>query len=202
MGDLLLFSELNVLIFQNGFHEFCRQFKAHQLMAVRLGSSSAGLPPNPAPWNYLWRNEPVIPVTPEEKAKAARKYGMIPEDYEPIGTTDPDMGKFVNYGDYPKMAFEAQNEMPTHYPYDMPELKRDYGWPLHVDDWWLDERKYDSYENEPKIYSPYRLAAGFFLVMPILFYLLTKTPRAYYPALRQGRPNDGKTHYYFEKVDS
>ena len=35
----------------------CRQFKAHQLMAVRLGSSSAGLPPNPAPWNYLWRNE-------------------------------------------------------------------------------------------------------------------------------------------------
>ena len=144
----------------------------------------------------------VIPVTPEEKAKAARKYGMIPEDYEPIGTTDPAMGKFVNYGDYPKMLFEAQNEMPTHYPYDMPELKRDYGWPLHVDDWWLDERKYDSYENEPKIYSPYRLAAGFFLVMPIVFYLCTKTPRAYYPALRQGRPNDGKTHYYFEKVDS
>ena len=36
---------------------FCRQFKAHQLMAVRLGSSSGGLPPNPAPWNYLWRNE-------------------------------------------------------------------------------------------------------------------------------------------------
>ena len=26
-------------------------------MAVRLGSSSGGLPPNPAPWNFLWRNE-------------------------------------------------------------------------------------------------------------------------------------------------
>lgn len=143
-----------------------------------------------------------IPVTPEEKAKAARKYGMIPEDYEPIGTTDPFVGKFVNYGDYPKMQLEAMNEMPTHYPYDTPEHKRDYGWPIHIDDKWLDDRIYDSYENEPKIYSPYRLAAGFFLVMPIIFYVFLNVPKSYYPALRQGRPNDGRQHYEFQRVDS
>ena len=65
------------------------------------------------------------PVTAEEKAKAAAKYGMIPEDYEPYGETGP--GKTYNYGDYPKFEPRSCDERPGHRNYDYLWLKRDFG---------------------------------------------------------------------------
>merc|ERR1719442_302071 len=73
---------------------FSRQIKPQTLVCVRHGSLG-----EPKPWNYIWRPSTTTPVTAEEKAKAAAKYGMIPEDYEPYGETGP--GKTYNYGDYP-----------------------------------------------------------------------------------------------------
>ena len=113
---------------------FNGQLKAHHLVAARQGSGT------PAPWNYLWRpdrkfsNEPRIslfsldlkifdlinyffslvklPVTKEDKAKAARKYGMIEEDYEPLGDTHYSTYGWMDYGDYPKLENKGKNLRP------------------------------------------------------------------------------------------
>ena len=69
------------------------------------------------------------PVTPEEKAKAAAKYGMIPEDYEPYGETEE--GKYYNLGDYPKIKPRGGDERPGYINYDYVWLKRDFG-ELHI----------------------------------------------------------------------
>merc|ERR1712226_1790042 len=51
------------------------------LQQSRMGSGG------PAPWNYLWKPGP-YPKTEEEMCAAAKKYGLIREDYRPY----PDNG--------------------------------------------------------------------------------------------------------------
>ena len=53
-----------------------------------------------------------IPVTKEDKAKAARKYGMIEEDYEPLGDTHYSTYGWMDYGDYPKLENIGKNLRP------------------------------------------------------------------------------------------
>ena len=65
------------------------------------------------------------PVTPEEKAKAAAKYGMIPEDYEPYGETEE--GLDMDLGDYPKIKPRSCDERPGYVNYDYEHMKRDFG---------------------------------------------------------------------------
>merc|ERR1711993_136072 len=67
---------------------FDKSIRPYQLIAIRQGSDGG-----PQPWNYLWRPDIDIPVTKEAKAAAARKYGMIEEDYEPLGLEDGDLGE-------------------------------------------------------------------------------------------------------------
>ena len=50
-----------------------------------------------------------MPVTKEDKAKAARKYGMIEEDYEPLGDTHYSTYGWMDYGDYPKLENKGKN---------------------------------------------------------------------------------------------
>ena len=64
-------------------------------------------------------------MTPEEKAKAAAKYGMIPEDYEPYGETEE--GLDLDLGDYPKIKPRSCDERPGYINYDYEHMKRDFG---------------------------------------------------------------------------
>lgn len=64
------------------------------------------------------------PKTEEERKAAAKKYGMLPEDYEPY----PDNG--LGFGDYPKMP-EVSTDMKSPFEeYDDPYLKRNYAEPV------------------------------------------------------------------------
>ncbi|XP_004928607.1 NADH dehydrogenase [ubiquinone] 1 beta subcomplex subunit 8, mitochondrial [Bombyx mori] len=75
-------------------------------------------------WNYQYQPGP-YPKTPEERAAAAKKYGMTVEEYTPY---PEDMG----YGDYPKLPDIGEDSKDPHYPYDNPELKRNFNEPLHA----------------------------------------------------------------------
>ena len=58
---------------------------------------------SPAPWNYLWKPGP-LPETDDERRAAAKKYGMIYEDYKPSNEPDTMMG------DYPQLPVEPAHE--------------------------------------------------------------------------------------------
>lgn len=79
----------------------------------------------PDPWNYLWQPGP-YPRTPEEREAAAKKYGLLVEDYEPY----PDDGE-NGLGDYPKLPDRCMDSKPGQYNWDIPEEKRNFGEPLH-----------------------------------------------------------------------
>ncbi|TRY64172.1 hypothetical protein TCAL_00807 [Tigriopus californicus] len=79
----------------------------------------------PDPWNYLWQPGP-YPRTQEEREAAAKKYGLIVEDYKPY----PDDGRGL--GDYPNLPVRCMDSKPGQYNWDIPEEKRNFGEPLHM----------------------------------------------------------------------
>ncbi|CAN7993501.1 unnamed protein product [Ixodes pacificus] len=77
-------------------------------------------------WNKDWKPGP-YPQTPEERAAAAKKYGMLPEDYEPF----PD-NHDTSRGDYPNLPDVTATERDPEESYDFPYLRRNYGEPMHL----------------------------------------------------------------------
>lgn len=70
-------------------------------------------------WNKDFKPGP-YPTTPEERAKAAAKYNLLPEEYDCY----PDDGS--GKGDYPNIPMISLDAKDPFYPYDYPELKRNY----------------------------------------------------------------------------
>ena len=65
------------------------------------------------------------PETKEEREAAAKKYNLIPEDYEPIGR-DSGLG---DYPHIPRLSHQAAAR-PYWIDYDEPFIRRNYGEPL------------------------------------------------------------------------
>ncbi|XP_059047473.1 NADH dehydrogenase [ubiquinone] 1 beta subcomplex subunit 8, mitochondrial [Achroia grisella] len=86
-------------------------------------------------WNYEYKPGP-YPKTPEERAAAAKKYGMSIEEYQPHP-------EHMGYGDYPKLPDIGADSKDPHYPYDQPELKRNFNEPIHSSAEIFGEDRYD-----------------------------------------------------------
>lgn len=65
-----------------------------------------------------------FPKTAEERKAAAAKYGLSPEEYD----TYPDNG--LGLGDYPKLPLISDDVKDPFYPWDNPELKRNFNEPV------------------------------------------------------------------------
>jgi NADH dehydrogenase (ubiquinone) 1 beta subcomplex subunit 8 len=74
-------------------------------------------------WNKDWKPGP-FPQTAEERERAAKKYGLRPEDYKPF----PDDG--TGHGDYPMLPEIAEASRNPFDDYDIPNMKRNYGEPV------------------------------------------------------------------------
>lgn len=74
-------------------------------------------------WNKDFKPAP-YPTTEEERVAAAKKYNLLPQDYKSY----PDDG--VGYGDYPHLPDVPVETKDPYYPYDSPELKRNFGEPV------------------------------------------------------------------------
>lgn len=81
---------------------------------------------NFADWNKDFKPAP-LPKTEEERRAAAAKYNLHPAEYQ----TYPDDGSGL--GDYPKLPdISAENKDPF-YPWDMPEIKKNFNEPVCIE---------------------------------------------------------------------
>lgn len=76
-------------------------------------------------WNKDWKPGP-FPTTPEERAAAAKRYGLRVEDYDVY----PNDG--MGYGDYPKLPLVSGDARDPYEDWDIPALKRNYGEPVSL----------------------------------------------------------------------
>lgn len=74
-------------------------------------------------WNKDFKPAP-FPTTEEERLAAAKKYNLLPEEYKPY----PDDG--VGLGDYPHLPDVPVELRDPYYPYDLPEMKRNFNEPV------------------------------------------------------------------------
>lgn len=72
-------------------------------------------------WNKDWKPGP-IPQTPEERAAAAKKYGLRPEDYNCL--VDKEIG------DYPDLPYVAVQRRDPYEDYDFPGIRRNFREPV------------------------------------------------------------------------
>jgi len=93
---------------------------------ARLWSPAVASRMTASHWNKDWKPAP-YPKTEADKVAAAKKYGMIREDYEPF----PDDGN--GWGDYPMLPVKSHYVRDPFYPWDYPEFRRDHQEPLHME---------------------------------------------------------------------
>jgi len=165
------------------------------LLAGRLAAQSSYLSlRGMAYWNKDWKPGP-FPKTSEERAAAAKKYGLRVEDYEPY----PDDG--MGYGDYPKLPRISTESRSPNDQWDIPQMKRNFGEPLHVDADLLTEDKWNP--TTRKRYSFVQMLGWLGAVWGgiTLAYVLTLPYPHFLAAAPKQYYNDGKPHYTFEPAE-
>lgn len=142
-------------------------------------------------WNKDFKPS-TFPTTDKEKEQAAKKYGIVKEEYKPY----PDDG--MGYGDYPKLSDSPIEAKDPYYPYDFPEHKRNFNEPVHANIDLIGEDRYGS--AEPLRYSIKYMYACFLGVMTFWFvsYYWLDNKRMFRPVLPKQLAADGKVHYTFE----
>ena len=153
---------------------------------------------SPPPWNYLWKPGPYAD-TEEKRIAAAKKYGMLIEDYKQY---DPVTEADVMAGDYPKLPIEPMNERDPLYHWDFPEYRRNYGEPLQEEHNLYHETRYSPMNNarytKAQMFAT-QIALG--LTIYVLYTLCNGDywiPRMSRPVMGEQYINDGKTWYTFE----
>lgn len=76
-----------------------------------------------------WQPGP-YPKTEAERLAAAKKYNLLPEEYEAY---DPEKWEF-SYGDYPLLPNICQDDKDPYYAWDYPAWKYNYGEVIHVNE--------------------------------------------------------------------
>lgn len=74
-----------------------------------------------------WQPGP-YPKTEAERLAAAKKYNLLPEEYQAY---DPEKWDFA-YGDYPQLPNICFRDKDPYYPFDYSANRLNYGEPIHV----------------------------------------------------------------------
>jgi len=147
-------------------------------------------------WNKDFKPGP-YPRTPEERAAAAKKYGLIPEDYEPY----PENVDGPGYGDYPKLPEVSGDARDPYHTWDFPEHKRNFNEPLNAEFDMLGEDRYNANaRNNP---SGLVMVASFLLVIcgTYALYIFCEQHKYIQPLMPKQLPYKGQAHYTFEPLD-
>ncbi|KAF5897024.1 NADH dehydrogenase 1 beta subcomplex subunit 8, mitochondrial precursor, partial [Clarias magur] len=114
------------------------------------------------------------PRTAEERAAAAKKYNLTLEDYQP----HPNDGH--GYGDYPILPDRSQHERDPWYQWDHPDLRRNWGEPIHYDFDMYIRNRVDTSPSPVDWATMCKRFFGFFTFMMVMFGLGEVFP-AYQP---------------------
>ncbi|XP_043235560.1 NADH dehydrogenase [ubiquinone] 1 beta subcomplex subunit 8, mitochondrial-like [Amphibalanus amphitrite] len=142
-------------------------------------------------WNRDWKPEPRPPQGADQHAAAAHKYGLLPADYRPL----PDDG--AGLGDYPAVPLHSAEARDPNYNWDMPELKRDFGEPIHHEMDMFGEDRYNA-DRRLRISIPQMWAAFLAVVAGyslLFFYFDNK--KMFRPVMPRQYVRDGP-HYSFQ----
>lgn len=144
-------------------------------------------------WNKDWKPSP-YPQTQAEREAAAKKYGIPVEQYQPY----PDDG--TGNGDYPILPDISTERKDPHYPYDYPEMRRNFGDVMHAD---TDLYSEDRHNNTPQRYSITFMLYCFLGVMTACatLFVFLEDYKMFRPVLPKQYPGKGKVHYTFSPVD-
>ena len=140
---------------------------------------------------------------PLERLAAAKKYGLIPEDYEPYpndGTWNRGLGP-QGLGDYPKLERSSGDSRSGQLNWDDPDLKRNYGEPLQYTFYQTHETRMD--DTTRKRYTEWEALAmfcGFMILFSSPYYLLRNYP-FYNPVTKVQVPKPGEVYYTFEPAE-
>ncbi|KAK3529470.1 hypothetical protein QTP70_031162 [Hemibagrus guttatus] len=154
-----------------GLAKDCRHVPSELVMAraKRTGDGShrtSGLSQDVVPGPY--------PHTAKERAAAAKKYNLRLEDYQP----HPDNGQ--GYGDYPILPDRSQHERDPWYQWDHPDLRRNWGEPIHFDFDMYIRNRVDTSPSPVDWSTMCKRFFGFFTFMMVMFGLGEVFP-AYQP---------------------
>ncbi|XP_053496425.1 NADH dehydrogenase [ubiquinone] 1 beta subcomplex subunit 8, mitochondrial [Ictalurus furcatus] len=142
----------------------------YKLISARAAS---GVPQDVLPGPY--------PRTAEERAAAAKKYNLRLEDYQP----HPDDGH--GYGDYPVLPDRSQHERDPWYQWDHPDLRRNWGEPIHYDFDMYIRNRVDTSPSPVDWSTMCKRFFGFFTFMMVMFGLGEVFP-AYQPVAPKQYP--------------
>eukprot|EP00088_Acartia_fossae_P012375 TRINITY_DN16378_c0_g1_i1.p1 TRINITY_DN16378_c0_g1~~TRINITY_DN16378_c0_g1_i1.p1 ORF type:complete len:195 (+),score=46.77 TRINITY_DN16378_c0_g1_i1:30-587(+) len=149
----------------------------------------------PLPWNYLWKPGP-YPENEDQRLAAAKKYGLIPEDYKPYPKDSDRMT-----GDYPDLPLVPEGHRNAMYEWDYPQYRRDYGEPLHEDFDMYRETRYTPFRGRWTEGEMWRVFLGILAFMSGTWYIAEYyLPHYQRPVLELQRITDGP-HYTFEPAD-
>ncbi|XP_063906292.1 NADH dehydrogenase [ubiquinone] 1 beta subcomplex subunit 8, mitochondrial-like [Zophobas morio] len=142
-------------------------------------------------WNKDYKPGP-YPRTEEEKLKAAEKYGLHPSEYKLY----PNDG--TGWGDYPKLPEVGADSKDPYYPWDNPELKRNFNEPMHAE---FDLMREDRYNVSARL--RYSLRTQWLQFLGVMFgtfgiYCIFEKFKMFHPLVPRQYPIDGKKHYTFE----
>ncbi|KAK2580892.1 hypothetical protein KPH14_005962 [Odynerus spinipes] len=143
---------------------------------------------------YLWRANDKTPSTPEEIKEAAERYNLHPREYKPYPAEE-------NYGDYPQLPFVGAEARDPNYPWDFPELRRNFGEPLHIEEDQIGEDRYSAgVRRMVSTEGVIAMFGGTVLVFGTLFAIFQYYPW-FQPVMKKQYPKQGVTHYTFEPLD-
>lgn len=134
------------------------------------------------------------PRTPEERLRAARKYNLIPEDYEPY---DEDEG----WGDYPKLPAIGAYNKDKYDDFDDVHEYRHYGEPLQLNADLYTWERIDPLESKkiPPLLPYWKRAVIFFTTMAVIpvYYYTCETFGLHINQNHKCRLNHNQPRYEF-----
>ncbi|KAE9543180.1 hypothetical protein AGLY_003091 [Aphis glycines] len=140
-----------------------------------------------------WKPGP-YPKTEEERLAAAKKYGLLPEEYAPY----PDDG--LGFGDYPKLPDIGQDSKSEYYPWDCPEHNRNFGEIMHVHaDMWGSDKGDPNYRQKARYPDWQRVLSFFVAVFGISGLMITGDYwcKRYRPFMPKQWPQDNVKYYTY-----
>ena len=138
-----------------------------------------------------------------ERIAAAKKYGLIPEDYKPYprdGSYNAHLGH-QGLGDYPMLEPTSGDSRSGHVNWDDPEHKRNFGEPLHYNFYYQTETRHDPVTRHR--WTTWQ-SVGLFFVAIAFFgwpYVALRNYPLHPPITKDQIPYKGKTYYTFEPAE-
>ncbi|KAK9505577.1 hypothetical protein O3M35_009596 [Rhynocoris fuscipes] len=145
-------------------------------------------------WNKDWAPGP-YPINDEERRIAAKKYFLLPEEYEP----KPDDG--FGAGDYPNFKPYSVDARDPFYPWDYPEYRRNFCEALQEDQHFYGEDRYNV-QMRPRysLLQMLLMTASVFGVSALLMYLTNDF--FFLPMMPHHIHKPGIKHYTYESPQS